>query len=125
MYLLVTEDTLEERLLGVLGAKRDVALAALDPDSTVDAVSMTSGMDELKSRLELLLGRKPDAPVAPEPNKGDIEGEVKRRKIEESGGKLLTAAFYFFDQNFFGCGPQFKRFEIAGERDGNSPAEAG
>ena len=104
VYLLVTEDTLEERLLGVLGAKRDVALAALDPDSTVDAVSMTSGMDELKSRLELLLGRKPDAPVAAEPNKSDIEGEVKRRKIEESGGKLLIAAFDFLAELLPGSG---------------------
>ncbi len=95
VYLLVTEETLEERLLGVLDAKRDVALAALDLASTVDAVSLASGMDELKSRLELLIGRKPDAPIADELNNSDAERGANRHRVEESGGKLLAAAFEF------------------------------
>src|SRR5450755_2414021 len=35
-YVLVTEGTIEESLLATLAAKRELALAALDPDSDVD-----------------------------------------------------------------------------------------
>ena len=63
VYLLVTEETIEERLLGTLSAKHDLALAALDVDSDVSEVELRSGMDELKRRLEQLLGEKPAAPV--------------------------------------------------------------
>src|SRR5436190_13594413 len=56
VYLLVTEATIEENLLQTLSAKKDLALAALDPGASVDTVDMLSGMDELKGRLEILLG---------------------------------------------------------------------
>ena len=59
VYLLVTEDTIEERLLGTLSAKHDLALAALDVESDVSEVELHSGMEELKRRLERLLGEKP------------------------------------------------------------------
>src|SRR6516225_3103592 len=61
VFVLVTEATLEENLLTTLSAKRELALAALDQDSEVDAVDLTSGSEELKSRLEVLLGAKPEA----------------------------------------------------------------
>ena len=35
VYLLVTEETIEERMLGTLSAKHDLALAALDVESDV------------------------------------------------------------------------------------------
>src|SRR5213076_1698305 len=54
VYVLVTEGTIEENLLATLSAKRELALAALDTESDVDAVDLTSGADELKSRLEIL-----------------------------------------------------------------------
>jgi SNF2 family DNA or RNA helicase len=60
-FLLVTEETLEEKLLGTLSAKHELALAAIDPDSRVKTVDLASGMEELKRRLEILLGAKPDA----------------------------------------------------------------
>ena len=63
VYLLVTEDTIEERLLGTLSAKHDLALAALDVESDVSEVELQSGMEELKRRLERLLGKKPAAPI--------------------------------------------------------------
>ncbi len=63
VYLLVTEETIEESLLGTLSAKKELALAALDIDSDVDEVSLVSGAEELRSRLEVLLGAKPEAAV--------------------------------------------------------------
>jgi SNF2 family DNA or RNA helicase len=60
VYVLVTEETIEDNLLATLAAKRDLALAALDAGSDVDAVDMVSGIEELKQRLEILLGAKPE-----------------------------------------------------------------
>ena len=62
-YLLVTEQTMEESLLTTLSAKKDLALAALDVDSEIAEVSLVSGAEELRSRLEILLGAKPQAPL--------------------------------------------------------------
>src|ERR1043165_2559107 len=62
-FVLITERTIEENLLGALSAERELAIAALDPDSDVDRVDLAGGMDELKRRLEILLGAKPEAPV--------------------------------------------------------------
>ena len=68
VYLLVTQDTLEEKLLSTLDAKRDLALAALDSESTTDSISMVTGMDDLKNRLEVLLGQPEDAAIKQEPD---------------------------------------------------------
>jgi SNF2 family DNA or RNA helicase len=57
VYLLVTEETIEEKLLGTLAAKHDLALAALDMDSNVREVALASGMEELKQRLECCSAR--------------------------------------------------------------------
>jgi superfamily II DNA/RNA helicase len=62
VFILVTEGTLEENLLAALSAKRDLALAALDVDSQVAEVDVRTGAEDLKRRLEVLLGAKPDAP---------------------------------------------------------------
>ncbi len=71
VFVLVTEGTLEENLLVTLAAKKDLALAALDVESEVDRVDLASGMQELKNRLEILLGARPEAPV---------DESVKQRK---------------------------------------------
>ncbi|MEO7319660.1 MAG: DEAD/DEAH box helicase, partial [Chthoniobacteraceae bacterium] len=55
VYLLVTEQTIEEGLLATLGAKHELANAALDPDSDLNEVELHSGTEELKRRLEVLL----------------------------------------------------------------------
>lgn len=96
VILLVTEQTLEENLLGTLHAKQQLSLAVLDPDSSVDMVSMESGIDALKNKLEILLGQKPPEPVN-ELQKQQTEDEQKRieknKKISSAGGALFTAAF--------------------------------
>ena len=102
-YLLVTEETLEEKLLGTLSAKHDLAMAALDPDSRVKSVDMAAGIDELKRRLEVLLGAKPDAALD-ESQKTEVEREAEKRlkkeKIATAGGQLLGAAFAFIGEMF-------------------------
>ena len=63
VYVLVTEGSIEENLLETLADKQDLALAALDPDSDVDTLTMTRANDDLKQRLERLLGATPPAPL--------------------------------------------------------------
>ncbi len=101
VFLLVTEGTLEEGLLGTLSAKQELFLAALDPDSSVDTVDLVSGAEELRRRLEVLLGRAPDAPLDESMR---LRGEQaaldleERRRVSAAGGELLTAAFRFLGQ---------------------------
>ncbi len=83
VYVLVTEATLEENLLGTLSSKRSLAMAALDPDTTVDAVEIRKQSDDLKEKLEILLGSKPDAPVVAAP------------VVTEAGAKLVDAAVVY------------------------------
>jgi SNF2-related domain/Helicase conserved C-terminal domain len=103
VFLLVTEQTIEENLLSTISAKKELALAALDPDSDVDQVDLASGMGELKSRLEVLLGARPEAPV------DETSGETvvattrelateHRDRVAAAGGELLGAAFKFLGE---------------------------
>jgi len=101
VYVLVTEETIEDNLLATLAAKRDLALAALDTESDVDAVDMVSGIEELKQRLEILLGARPEAPLD-ETVKQRAEQEAQRLayrdRVAAAGGELLGAAFRFLSQ---------------------------
>ncbi len=101
VFILVTEETIEENLLGTLSAKHELAMAALDPDSEVTAVDLASGMEEMKRRLEVLLGTKPEAPVD-ESRKEQVEREaqqlLRKEKIASAGGQLLGAAFAFMSE---------------------------
>lgn len=103
VYLLITEDTIEENLLATLSAKHELALAALDPDSELDTVALQTGMEALKKRLEILLGQKPDAPED-ESEKNRIEQEAaalaRRKKVAQAGGQLIGAAFAFIGEMF-------------------------
>ena len=63
VFVLVTEQTLEESLLATLAAKRDLAMAALDPDSQVTDVDVRTQANDIKEKLEVLLGAKPEAPI--------------------------------------------------------------
>jgi hypothetical protein len=104
VYLLVTEYTLEESLLGTLSAKQELALAALDPDSDVTQVDLTSGIEELKRRLERLLGAGPDAAID-ESRRARVEREAaaaaaRRDRVAVAGGQLLSAAFSFMGEMF-------------------------
>lgn len=100
IYLMVTENTIEERMLERLAVKKDLALAALDFESDVMRIDMRSGIEELKSRLEVLLAEKPAAPID-ESEMRRVEAEAVRlsraRSIEAAGGKLMTALFSFMN----------------------------
>ena len=97
VFVLVTEGTIEENLLATIAAKKDLALAALDVESEVDEVDLASGMQELKSRLEVLLGARPKAPPS-ETSKDRATDESagladQRARVAAAGGELLGAAF--------------------------------
>ncbi len=82
-------------------SKYDLALAALDMESEVREVELASGIDELKRRLEVLLGAKPDAAV--DESERDRQREAAERaarqeRVAEAGGQLLAAAFTFLGQ---------------------------
>ena len=99
VYILVTEQTIEEELLKTLSAKKDLALAALDPESQVNEVDMLSGMDELRSRLEVLLGARPEAPVEERlPPPVEAAMPLHRERVAAAGGELLGAAFKFLGE---------------------------
>jgi superfamily II DNA or RNA helicase len=101
VYLLVTEDTIEEKLLATLSAKHNLALAALDMESDVKEVGLASGVEALKQRLEVLLGAKPHAPIdETEKQRQQQEAEhlARRARVTEAGGQLLAAALTFLNE---------------------------
>jgi SNF2 family DNA or RNA helicase len=102
VYVLVTEETLEERILLTLSQKRDLALAALDPDSDVTQVDFRSGIEEMKQRLEMLLGAKPAAKpdeVARRRATQEVERfGSHRERVAQAGGELLGAVFQFLGE---------------------------
>jgi hypothetical protein len=84
-----------------LSAKKDLALAVLDVDSEIDEVSLVSGADELRSRLEILLGAKPQAPldVTQQADTVSYVGPLSQReRVAAAGGELLGAAFNFLGE---------------------------
>ena len=98
VYILITEETIEESLLDTLAAKKQLAMAALDASSEVEELSFTGSVEELKRRLEVLLGEKPEAPVD-ESRKLEAEREAlvrsRRQAVATAGGQLFSAAFAF------------------------------
>jgi superfamily II DNA or RNA helicase len=101
VWLLVTEDTIEEKLLGTLSAKHDLALAALDMESDVSEVALASGIEELKRRLEVLLGARPDSAVDEserQRQREEAERLARRERVAEAGGQLVAAAFSFLGE---------------------------
>ncbi len=93
VFILVTQDTLEENLLSTLSAKHELAMAALDPDASTDKVDLISGIEELKRRLEVLLGARPEAPVDVTTQRMEEKAMEQRRRVADAGGKLFSAAF--------------------------------
>ncbi len=101
-YVLITTGTIEESLLATLAAKRELALAALDPDSDVERVDLVGSMDDLKRRLEVLLGSKPEAPI--DESERSLQAEAaqpaadRKQRISEAGGQLLAAALHLLGE---------------------------
>jgi ERCC4-related helicase len=101
VFVLITEDTLEERLLGTLSGKHQLAIAALDYDSDIDEVELATGVDELKRRLEVLLGAKPEAAVDESQQieqRQEADSMARRDRVAAAGGELLGAAFHFLSE---------------------------
>jgi hypothetical protein len=103
IFLLVTEGTLEESLLGTLSSKQALFLAALDPESEAVSLDLSAGIEELRNRLEILIGKKPDAPID-ESMREQTEEEAatlaQKEKIADAGGQLIGAAFNFIGELF-------------------------
>ena len=98
VYVLVTEETIEENLLATLSAKHDLALAALDAESEVTQVDLASGVEELRRRLEVLLGARPEAPVDVAAGKTNSAARPSSNASiatawRPPGGELLGAVF--------------------------------
>jgi superfamily II DNA or RNA helicase len=101
VYILVTEDTIEEGMLGTLSAKKEIALAVLDIKSKIKKVDITSGAEALKRRLEILLGRPDEAPLdisELEKQKLQAEEKERREKVATAAGQLFTSAFNLLEQ---------------------------
>ena len=101
VYILVTEATIEEGMLGTLAAKKEVFLASLDINSDVKEVNMASGAEELKRRLEILLGRPEDAPLDMselERQKQQAEKVARKEKVAAAAGELFASAFNLLGQ---------------------------
>ena len=94
VFILVTERTLEENLLATLGAKKELSMAALDFGSEVKEVTLSSGMEELKRRLEVLIGQKP-TPTLETPV---IGSEVNKEEVQKAGGEMLASVFKFISK---------------------------
>jgi hypothetical protein len=93
--LVTTGNSIEERLLCTLASKQDLADAAIDFDSEVCEVAMTSGMEDLKRRLEIILQPKPAAIDESLQRRVEAEAEQlaqKREKLSAASGQLVTAA---------------------------------
>jgi hypothetical protein len=102
VYVLVTEQTIEESLLATLSAKHDLALAALDTDSEVTQVDMQSGVEELRRRLEVLLGAQPEAPLdvtnQEQVARQTEQFDAHRERVAAAGGEMLGAVFNFLGE---------------------------
>src|ERR1043166_2301790 len=101
VFVLITEETIEENLLATLSAKHELALAALDVESTVNSVDLQSGMEELKRRLEVLLGAKPEAPLDESAKEGQqkvTREQAQRERIAAAGGQMPNSPFSFLGE---------------------------
>src|SRR5436190_13403035 len=103
VFKLITKGTNEEKHNSTLSAKHDLALAALDAESDVDQVDLAGGIEELRRRLEVLLGASPEAPLDESLRReselavarANAERSGRREKLAATGGQLLSAAFQF------------------------------
>ncbi len=98
VYVLVTEQTIEEQLLATLDCKQNLALAALDPESDVDTVDMVSGVEELRRRLEVLTGQEAPAAVDRTQLVEATAAVAHHERLAAAGGEMLGAVFHFLGE---------------------------
>lgn len=102
VYLLVSVNTFEERLLSTLADKRDLALAALDAESDVTQLELRSHMDDLKRRLETLLGERPVA-AQDRTRRQHVQQEAealaaRQQRVAAAGSQVITAVCELVNQ---------------------------
>ncbi|MDY6823307.1 MAG: DEAD/DEAH box helicase [Thermodesulfobacteriota bacterium] len=103
VYILVTERTLEENLLGTLSMKQELFLSVLDPEADTTELDMTTGLEELKNRLEVLLGTPPEAPEDDQSRRMSEEQAkqlAQKEKAAQAGARLMESAFTFMGEMF-------------------------
>ena len=99
VFVLVTEQTIEENLLATIAAKKDLALAALDAESDVDEVDLASGMEELKGPVGSAVGGAARGAGRSVHTSGRASSKCEefadehRERVAAAGGELLGAAF--------------------------------
>jgi superfamily II DNA/RNA helicase len=117
--LVTTGDSIEERLLDTLASKQELADASIDMASDVSYVAMSSGMEDLKKRLEVIM--TPALPAAVDASQQrrvldeaisldsqrETERVQQREKVSAASGQLISAAL-----------------SLAGELFGNSDTPA-
>lgn len=60
---------------------------------------MESGVAELKRRLEVMIGAKPDAPVdVSQPVDVEAKVQARRERVQAAGGQLMSVAFGFLSE---------------------------
>jgi len=96
VYKLVTVDTIEERLLSTLADKQDLANAALDMQSDVESMELSSGSANLRERLERILTPPLTKPVDVSEQQR-VSGQTQaiaaqRQQIGLATGQLVSAA---------------------------------
>lgn len=92
VYILVTEETLEERMLVTLANKQELALAALDPDSDTDEVHLESSLAEIKRRLTSLLETTPSDSSSARIHAPAITEPPQEERLASAGQQFLTSA---------------------------------
>ncbi len=117
VFVLITTETLEENLLATLSAKHELSLAVLDPEADATEVDLTTGIEELRRRMEVLLGARPEA-AEDESMKNEVEKETaalaKKEKIAAAGGKMVSAAFALIGEMFADAEDDPQTAQLAG-----------
>jgi len=94
--LVTTGGSIEEGLLTTLASKQDLANASIDMSSDVCEVAMSSGMEDMKKRLEIIMTPPPPAPVDQSQQRKLIDEitsiQAQREKVSAASGQLVTAA---------------------------------
>jgi SNF2 family DNA or RNA helicase len=92
--LVTTGNSIEEGLLTTLASKQDLANASIDMTSDVCEVAMSSGMEDMKKRLEVIMA--PPAPIDESQQRKLIAEtasiQAQREKVSAASGQLVTAA---------------------------------
>ena len=64
VYILITDGTIEERMLNTLSLKSALFDAVLNPHSNVEKVTVSSSREALLRRMEVLTGAKAEVPIS-------------------------------------------------------------